>query len=102
MQYASETCDHAKNLVQGDRQEQHGDKYENHMNIATLWSAYLKLSISPDDVAVLFALAKVGRTLAGNYNPDDYIDAVGYMAIAHELKSKREDELQHERSKNTE
>ena len=101
MQYASETCDHAKNLVQGDRQKQHVDKYDNHLNIAVLWSAYLKLDISPDEVAVLFALAKIGRTLEGQYNPDDYIDAVGYVAIAHELKSKREDELAYERSKDT-
>ena len=55
----------------------------------------------PDEVAVLFALAKIGRTLEGEYNPDDYIDAVGYVAIAHELKSKREDELEYERSKDT-
>lgn len=101
MEYASETCDHAKNLVQGDRHRQHGDKEENHQNIASLWSAYLELNISPHDVAVLFALAKIGRTKAGCYNPDDYRDAVGYIAIAHELKSKREDELEYERNNNT-
>ena len=33
-----------KKLVSKDRAEKHGDKIENHENIARLWSSYLQTS----------------------------------------------------------
>ena len=78
-------------LVNGDRDKTHGNKIENHENISRLWSAYLqnktKLNIilSPEDVAQLMSLLKIARTQAGEHNIDDYVDAVGYQAIAGEI-----------------
>lgn len=83
----------ASELVGGDRQKTHGDKLQNHQNIARLWSAYLANRINPAaeisalDVALMMALLKISRTQLGDQNQDDYIDGSGYMAIAGEISS---------------
>lgn len=75
----------AEKLVNNDRAKVHGDKKQNHKNIALLWSAYLEMKIMPKDVAILMVLLKLARTKAGEHNVDDYVDACGYSAIAGEL-----------------
>ena len=85
-----------KKLVSKDREDKHGDKVENHENIARLWTSYLQnktklnLIIMPEDVANLMSLLKIARTQAGKFNLDDYIDACGYMAISGEIANKRQ------------
>jgi len=80
-------------LVGGDRQQDYGDKVENHHNIASLWNSYLdnKLDMSnpitPHDVAIMMCLLKIARTKLGKVSPDTYIDASAYMAFAGECKS---------------
>ena len=84
-----------KKLVSKDREDKHGNKVENHENIARLWSSFLQnktklnIVILPEDVANLMALLKIARTQAGQHNPDDYVDACGYSAIAGEIAEKR-------------
>ncbi len=81
----------AAGLVGGDRQETHGDKRQNHDNIAALWNAYLGIRKEPaaplnaQDVAHLMALLKVARTQLGADNIDDAVDGAAYLAIAGEL-----------------
>lgn len=79
----------AAELVGGDRQKTHGDKVENHQNIADLWNAYLggriNPPLSPRDVALLMALLKIARTKIGDHNLDDYTDLAGYAAVAGEI-----------------
>lgn len=89
---ASEIAAQAAALLDGDRQRTHGDKLTNHQNIAALWDGYAARrwglppgSVEPRDVALMMVLLKVARTLAGDHNPDDYVDMVGYAAIAGEL-----------------
>ncbi len=81
----SQILQQAEKLVSGDRNKTHGDKLENHKNIALLWSAYLEMKITPKDVAILMVLLKLARTKAGEHNIDDYVDACGYSAIAGEF-----------------
>jgi len=38
----------------------------------------------------MMALLKIARMELGTYNPDDYFDGVGYVAIAGEIASKAE------------
>lgn len=78
----SEILDRAKTLITGDRAKQHGDLVANHQNIAGLWSSYLNHELSAYDVAVMMALLKIARTKTGTFNEDDYVDAIGYLAIA--------------------
>ena len=87
---AQETLKIASSLILGDRKEKHGDMFYSHDLIAKLWSAYLGKSIDAHDVACLMALLKIARTQYGETNPDDHIDAAGYMAIAGELVERLE------------
>ena len=79
----------AADLVSGDRAQQHGPLLEAHQNIAALWNAYLDgqvtAPIRADQVLVMMALLKIGRTKTGAHNEDDYTDAAGYMALAGEV-----------------
>lgn len=72
-------------LVSGERSRTHGDKLENHTNIARLWSAFLGVPLEPEQVALMMVLLKVARTKTGTFNIDDYVDMAGYSGIAGEL-----------------
>lgn len=86
---ASRICGKAASLVGGDRAKTHGDKTENHQNIADLWNAYLGEALiarlTPTDVALMMALLKIARTKSGTFNPDDFIDMAGYAGVAGEI-----------------
>jgi hypothetical protein len=75
----------ASSLMSGDRAKKHGDMFHSHDLIAKFWSAYLGNTVNAHDVACLMTLLKIARTQCGETNPDDYVDAAGYMAIAGEL-----------------
>lgn len=83
----------AADLVANDRANTHGDKRKNHKNIAALWNAYLDIRrdtaspLTEIDVAQMMVLLKLARTQLGAFNQDDYVDLVGYAAIAGELAS---------------
>ena len=86
----SEILNEAKNLVDGDRHKDYGDKTENHKNISKLWSAYLDTKVEPHDVAIMMALLKMARTKLGAVSKDTYIDMAAYGAIAGEIQFKKE------------
>src|SRR5210317_1974863 len=91
----TEILEQTKKLVSTDREDKHGDKVQNHENIARLWSGFiqnktkLNIQLLPEDVANMMALLKIARTQAGHHNIDDYVDACGYSAIAGEIAEKR-------------
>jgi hypothetical protein len=87
---ATEIAAEAARIVGGDRARTHGDKTTNHTNIATLWSAYLGVPITATQAAVMMVLLKAARTKAGAFNPDDYVDMVGYAACAGEIAHEAE------------
>ena len=69
----------------GDRNEQNGDPYENHLRIAKIWSVILDKEIEPYQVALCMAGLKIAR-LAYNPLDDSFIDGAAYLAIAGEIK----------------
>ena len=85
-----EALQQAKELVEGDRQDEYGDKLKNHKNIAALWSTFLQKNISAHDVAICMLLVKVAR-LKHRPTEDCYIDMAGYAAIAGEIQDKDND-----------
>tara|TARA_R110000796_G_scaffold104271_1_gene214065 strand:+ start:1029 stop:1301 length:273 start_codon:yes stop_codon:yes gene_type:complete len=87
MKKTSDFLKKAIELVEGQRQEDYGDKTLNHQNIARLWSAYLDVDISPHDVAICMLLVKVAR-LKNMHTDDCYIDIAGYAGIAGEISKK--------------
>ena len=88
----AKTLTTALELTGGDRAKTHGDKRQNHQNIADLWNAYFadKLIKSPSepfqavDVALMMLLVKVARTKSGTHNPDNFVDMAGYAGVAAE------------------
>jgi hypothetical protein len=93
---APDICAKAAVLVGGDREATHGDKVENHQNIARLWNAYLDWrlpegeALTAKDVALMMALLKIARTKLGAHNPDDYVDLAGYAGCAGEIASREQ------------
>jgi len=91
---AVEICHRAAELVSGDRNRQHGDARENHAKIAQLWNAYLLIRrrdeklLEAEDVATMMALLKIARMELGEFNPDDAVDAAGYIALRGQLDAK--------------
>jgi len=75
----------ALKLTTGTREQTHGRPEDSFATIAALWSAYMGQPVTPEDVCHLMTLLKIGRMQHGQQNADDYIDAIGYQALAAEL-----------------
>jgi hypothetical protein len=76
-------------LTMGDRNDQNGDPFENHLRIAKIWSVVLHQEIEPYQVALCMAGLKLAR-LAYNPLDDSFIDGAAYLAIAGEIVNKGE------------
>ena len=84
----------AQDLISGDRNDTHGDAFENHAEIAEFWNIYLDKKLQPmasitaEDVALMMVLLKISRNTQGDKsNIDNFIDMCGYAAIAGEISS---------------
>jgi len=60
----------------------HGEALTNHEHVAGLWSAFLGVTITAADVAMMMTQAKQSRAKIGKPVRDHFTDAAGYMAIA--------------------
>ncbi len=78
----SEILETARDLVAGERAEQHGDFQANMDVIAAMWTAYTGHRFEARDVAWMMALVKIARERTGGDNPDNAIDVAGYAGIA--------------------
>ena len=82
----------ARDLITGDRNETHGDAFQNHAEIAEFWNIFLDKKLKPmasitaEDVALMMVLMKISRNTQGKKNNlDNFIDMCGYAAIAGEI-----------------
>lgn len=75
----------AMKAVSYDREAEYGSPKSNFEIISNLWSDYLMVDITPQDVPVMMALLKLARTSRGEYHADNYIDIAGYAALAAEV-----------------
>jgi len=82
----------AKDLITGDRNETHGDAFQNHAEIAEFWNIFLDKKLQPmasitaEDVALMMVLMKISRNNQGKKNNlDNFVDMCGYAAIAGEI-----------------
>ena len=96
---AKELLDAASNLIGGQRAEDYGDKYVNHVRIAKLWHMWLwnrtptweeeqeepQLDITPYDVAMMMLLVKIARLMHSPGHQDSHIDIAGYASILEEI-----------------
>lgn len=81
----AEILDTAKNLITGDRHEQHGEAHQNFARIAALWSIILNTDIDAHQVALCMAALKISRSCSNPHLDDSYVDGCGYLALAGEL-----------------
>ena len=82
----------ANEFISKDRNETHGDAFKNHAEIAEFWNTFLDSKLRPmanitaQDVAIMMILLKISRSTQGEkFNIDNFIDMVGYAAIAGEI-----------------
>ena len=82
--------DTAKQYVDTDRAEEHGDMEDNFQRIAAYWNTHLGLIsyIKDTDVAVMMTLLKVARIHSNTENIDNWVDGAGYLACGGELAGK--------------
>ena len=69
----------AEKIVHGRRREDYGSPSQNHGRTASLWSAYLGVEVSADDVCAMNILQKLSR-LKHAYTRDSLVDIAGYAA----------------------
>ena len=95
----TEILDAAKNIVNGERDQQYGTPENSFEVIAELWRSYLKAScvgagadvcILPEDVAAMMALLKIARISTGQGKADNWIDLAGYAACGGEIQTRGE------------
>jgi hypothetical protein len=79
----------ADDVVSGNRRNDYGTPLENHSRTARLWTAYLKLEVSAEDVCMLNILQKISRGMH-SITPDTLVDICGY---ARNIQIIREEKL---------
>lgn len=70
-----------RSIVDGERQEQHGDPVPNLERVARGWSIICEAEISAHQVALMMVWFKVVRE-SRNHNADNLDDIEGYTDIA--------------------
>jgi len=77
----------ASALIDGDREEEHGDFQTNAEMIAAYCNTHLQIIdfIKPEDIPVMMTLLKLARSHQKPERIDNYRDAAGYIALAGEL-----------------
>jgi hypothetical protein len=80
-----DASDRASDVVSQER-DSHGDAYENHRQIAALWSAFLNkqlaVEIKPWQAAIMMQQVKQSRMQAGQLVEDHFVDIAGYSDVA--------------------
>lgn len=75
----------AKKCICGDRDMTYGGPESNFERIAKLWSAYMDIEFTAEDVGMLMVLFKCARIKSGHGYEDSYTDCIGYCACAGEI-----------------
>ena len=78
-----------------DREGQYGSPENSFNEIAKLWTVWLGMKITPQDVAIMMTMLKIARIKTGHFKEDSYIDACGYLACAAEIQALEADQKNH-------
>lgn len=73
--------------IMDERANEYGDLVKSFKRIASYWSTYLDVQITPKDVSMMMGLLKLSREQSG-HKEDNIIDLINYVSIANELKNK--------------
>ena len=86
----TEVLNSANHIIHGERQEVYGTPEDNFTKIAGMWSAYLDVSITAEDVAAMMILLKTARVASGQKVADNWIDIAGYAACGGEIQTRND------------
>lgn len=75
----------ASNLI-GDRGADYGGIENNFSNIAEIYNTMTGDAFDPFKVAMVMVAVKIARIRNSPYKEDNYLDAINYLAFAHELR----------------
>jgi len=75
----------ASALINGDRHDDYGSAYDNHLRIATIWGVILGVPVTPAQVALCMAGVKIARLANDITKTDSWIDLAGYAALGGEM-----------------
>lgn len=77
----------ARTTIDGDREDDYGDKVESFTRIGVIWGQLLHLPepIAPRQVSIMMAGLKLSRLSTSLDHEDSWVDAAGYLAIGAEL-----------------
>lgn len=75
----------ADKCVNGQREQDYGTPEQNFQTIANMWGAYMGISFTPVDVAMMMSLLKIARIKSGGGTGDSFVDLAGYAACGGEL-----------------
>lgn len=84
--------DLADEATRGDRQRDYGHPSDNHGRTAMLWTHYLGIPVTADDVCMLNILQKVSRA-RHKLTRDTLVDVAGYARNAEMIHDTRGDPL---------
>ena len=76
----------AADLINGDRAKDYGDAYDNHLSVASMWSAILGIKVSVRMVYLCLIALKVSRLVKSPDHVDSWTDICGYGALGGEDK----------------
>lgn len=71
----------AQSVIYGDREKTYGSPDKNLQVIASLWSTYLQVDVTIDDVCSMMILLKVARLKNQPTHHDSQVDICGYAAL---------------------
>ena len=84
-------------IINGERQDSYGKPEDSFKLIAEFWNVYikrnfktLKVELNALDIAHMMTLFKISRMLGQKSDRDNYIDAIGYLAIGADRLIKKE------------
>ena len=80
-----EVLETALKTVCEERKDQYGELENNFEDIAKLWTYWLDVKVSAEDVAIMMLLLKVARARTGKFHADNFVDMAGYAACAAEV-----------------
>lgn len=86
-----EILQQAEKIITQDRAATHGDAEDSFSSIATLWEWYMVHHnggpLTAYDVAMMMSLFKHARAASNKDHDDNFVDAIGYLALASEMTS---------------
>ena len=82
----------AISIVTQDRNSSYGNPEDNFSDIADFWNSYLtqrtkrRIMLTPQDIAHMMILMKVGRLTHNSQHADSLLDIAGYAACAYDCQ----------------